>query len=101
MTEGHVSFVPEEPATGHPARGSISPDGSFELTTFENNDGAFPGNYNVTVFAYGEPRPVKGGVIPLGVGPLLIPNRYTDATTTDLQVTVEDKPTEVKLELKD
>ena len=100
LTQGSVVFVPMVAAEGHAARGAISRDGSFALTTFQESDGAFPGDYKVTVFAYDGTRDVSGSSFS-AVGPSLIPERYNDASTTDLQCTVNENRTEVKLELKD
>jgi hypothetical protein len=52
LTNGLVAFVPVDPAQGAAARGLIRGDGRFKLTTFKKEDGAFPGDYNVTVFSY-------------------------------------------------
>jgi hypothetical protein len=40
-------FRPE--SGGRPAWAITGDDGTFELTTFENGDGARPGNYTVTI----------------------------------------------------
>ena len=100
LTQGNVAFVPVVATEGHAARGSIGPDGSFELTTFESGDGALPGDYKVTVFANDGMRDVPGSALQ-AVGPSLIPERYNKAGTTDLLQTVRDTRTDVKLELKD
>lgn len=100
LTHGTVAFVPVEVTTGHAARGTIGPDGSFELTTFQIGDGAFPGDYVVTVFAYDGTRDVAGSSFQ-AVGPSVIPQRYNKVSTTDLLQTVGDKRMEVKLDLKD
>ena len=48
IKEGSVQFWPEH---GRPARGSIAEDGSYQLTTFEPNDGAYVGQHRVTIKA--------------------------------------------------
>ena len=45
---GSVQFWPEN---GRPARGSITADGTYELTTFDKNDGALVGKHRVTIHA--------------------------------------------------
>lgn len=45
---GRVMFYPTQ---GRPASGPIQPDGSYELTTFEANDGAMLGSHRVTIQA--------------------------------------------------
>ena len=99
LTDGAVAFVPVVPAEGHAARGIIESDGYFKLTTFKKGDGAFPGDYKVTVFAYEEAEDMMGPF--QGVGPSLIPERYNQASTTDLAETVQNRSTVVKLELED
>ena len=100
LTSGSAVFVPVDSNTGHSARGMINSDGGFELTTFDDGDGAVPGEYKVTVFSYDGMRDVPGSPFQ-AVGPSLIPERYNDANTTDLQQTVGEKRMTVKLELKD
>jgi hypothetical protein len=43
-----VQFVPTA-GSDRPALGTTLTDGTFELTTFENHDGAIPGEYKVVV----------------------------------------------------
>lgn len=55
LTGGSITF---EPDGGREAHSSIGPDGSFQLTTFQNGDGAVPGTHRVAVT--GQPRlPMK------------------------------------------
>ena len=61
------------------ASGQIQPDGRFELTTLKPGDGAVPGKYKVIVV-----------VKPKYTGPAFsIPVKYTSASTTPLEATVE------------
>jgi hypothetical protein len=53
-----VSFLPEDPG-GRAAHGMTVADGSFKLTTTQPDDGAWPGNYKVTV-TYSEPVQLAG-----------------------------------------
>jgi hypothetical protein len=43
-----VQFVPAD-GSGRQASGGTDKDGKFQLTTYENNDGAMPGEYKVVV----------------------------------------------------
>jgi hypothetical protein len=97
LTNGLVGFVPVDPAQGTAARGLIRADGRFKLTTFKKEDGAFPGDYNVTVFSY----EVAEDPNFFGVMPSVIPERYNRATTSGLVQTVPGKATVVKLQLED
>jgi hypothetical protein len=88
-----VLFSPTDGGLG--ATGLTDADGKFQLRTFEQNDGAVPGRYDVAVFKYdmstanpeleddlaSELRPDNGE--PVGPTPLL-PDRYADASTSDL-----------------
>ena len=71
-----------------PARGTVRNDGTFELTTYEANDGAQPGEYKVTVEWHqliddnGDAR----------LGPNVLPIRYSRPQTTDLVVHVAEGP---------
>ena len=97
LTNGLVAFVPVDPAQGTAARGLIGGDGRFKLTTFEIGDGAFPGDYNVTVFSY----EVAEDPNFFGVMPSVIPDRYNRATTSGLVQTVPGKPTVIELQLEE
>ena len=97
LTNGLVAFVPVDPAQGTAARGVIGGDGRFKLTTFEKGDGAFPGEYNVTVFSH----EVAEDPYFFGVMPSVIPERYNQATTSGLVQTVPGKATVVELHLEE
>ncbi len=76
-----VQFVPANLSDGKTkaASGDIKSDGTFELTTVNPGDGAFPGDYKVTltIGVYGE----KDSVIDA---------KYTDPGTTPLSATVKN-----------
>lgn len=44
-----VASEPGQPAQGNAAFGLTNAQGQFQLTTFDSNDGAVPGDYKVTV----------------------------------------------------
>jgi len=44
-----IHFHPVDEKDGSPAFGTVGADGSFELTTFDSNDGAEAGEYIVTI----------------------------------------------------
>jgi hypothetical protein len=58
VAEASVVFVPDDPK-GQSAAGLTGKDGSFTLTTFNQDDGAVPGDYKIVVtkgaFKVGEP----------------------------------------------
>ncbi len=84
VPKGEIAVIRFEPvATGgegvHGASGDIQPDGTFQLTTLERNDGAYPGEYKVALTV------VKTYI---GQEPL-IDRKYTSAQTTPLSATVK------------
>jgi len=95
-----VLFAPADAGFG--ATGITDAKGNFQLRTFEQNDGAVPGRYNVAIFKYdmstanpdleddleSELRPDNGE--PVGPTPLL-PERYADASTSDISREVSPK----------
>ncbi|MBA2117007.1 hypothetical protein [Bremerella alba] len=86
-------FVQVIPADNRPATGMINPsDGTFTLTTFDNDDGAVPGEHAVTIL-------VKA-LGPGGQSVNLLPTEYTEMETSGLTVVI-DKPTDsLKIELE-
>jgi hypothetical protein len=94
LTKGHVGTIP--PA-GRGAHGNIQPDGTFELQTFANSDGALIGTHKVRVAAYDSSGP-RGPESEYGT--LLVPQHYTNPETSGLTIEVtEDGPNEPVLEL--
>lgn len=104
LGEGEVLYNPVD-TTGRRAKAKIQSDGSFQLTTLETNDGAVPGEYQISVLAYaphpGEPtrteaseqrdqirERIKRGHI--------IPEKYTDPETSGLTDTVDKNHSGVK-----
>lgn len=71
---------------GYPAVGKTDKDGRYQLTTFNRNDGALPGEYVITVA-----KKTKGGLSKL-------PAVYGGATTTPLKYVVPSRgPTCISL----
>lgn len=98
VPKGIVTFVPTDSATGQSATGEIGPDGSYELTTFTQGDGAVLGNHLVLVQSMEMDPSIEGGSMPIpdaqGNLPIdppkyLVPAKYSSTSTTDLNVTVE------------
>jgi hypothetical protein len=106
-----VTFVPADAGKGKMATGTTDKDGNFQLTTAKPNDGAFPGDYKVTVtHAEGAEPPPAAGMKEAMQGfekaqrqrkpsQSKVPPKYADANKTDLTQKV---PTagKVTLELK-
>jgi hypothetical protein len=89
-----VGTIPE---IGRGAHGDIQSDGTFELYTYSDGDGARIGTHKVGVAAYDK----SGGRTPESeYGKLLVPQRYTNPETSGLTIDVtEDGRDNVVLEL--
>ena len=83
LASGHIVTLP---SAGRGARAVIK-DGKFELGTDGNNDGALIGTHKVAVIAQ---EPSQGTGPEAAVGKLLVPEKYTNPTTSLL--TIEVKP---------
>ena len=77
---GAVRFISEG---GRPAMGKIQSDGSYRLGTFEDDDGALPGSYRVSVMVR-EKGTEETAIQPAFPGPSLIPEGYEDPNTSGL-----------------
>ena len=88
VTTGYVSFVSVGPTEGLPSRpatGTINPDGTYELTTFGESDGAVPGEYQVAVVSVtGGPTPEE----PDAPEQWAIPKRYGTPAESGLTATI-------------
>lgn len=83
LADASVTFSPEK---GRPATGTTNASGEFTLTTYENNDGAIPGQHMILVTKY-EPAPAGD---PYAKLKSIIPERYSELRTTPLTKTVEN-----------
>jgi hypothetical protein len=93
-----IRFEPASMATGKAdattkaASGAIQPDGSYQMTTVEPNDGVFPGEYKVTFT-------VKAKYD--GASPNLVEPKFATAATTPHSATVksgDNKPLDFVIE---
>ena len=82
LTQGAVCVVP---AGDRPASGRIGPDGTFRLTTFDENDGCVLGTHPVMIVAREQITPTRMK--------WLVPKKYQSVEGTDRQVTI-DAPTD-------
>ena len=96
---GSVTFQPD---TGPPARGTIGSDGTFQLSTYGNGDGAVLGRHRVRISCFAsqapDAPPPDPNVEP-GAGKSLIPRQYTHYDTSNLEaeVTADNEPYLFKL----
>jgi hypothetical protein len=108
VTEGSVVYIPVE-STGRQATGKLQPDGTFELTTREANDGAVAGEYRIVVHAVKAPweeMPSREEMEKRGRQPVVmkftVPERYTKPETSGLIDSVDSSHSGFKkLELTD
>ena len=96
--EGKVNFLGKPPVGAtlvlHPfgegaanlprPQATVAKDGTFQLTTYENQDGAPAGKYKVAIYWY---KPTtKDGQVDLGKN--LLPDKYADPAKSGLEVEV-------------
>ncbi|MBN9523145.1 hypothetical protein J0H58_32295 [bacterium] len=89
LTYGYVQVLP---AGWRPASGRIGGDGRFTLTTTTANDGCAVGTHPVTILASESLTP--------DTTKWHAPQRYTDAKTSGLTVTITGPTSDLKIELK-
>ncbi len=98
VTEGTVMFYPEK---GRAGVGAIGADGTYQLATFGENDGALLGKHRVTITAYrteNEPEAPKSFEEELALADQkaprrtrglrtvwLVPEKYSNQATSPLQ----------------
>jgi hypothetical protein len=83
------------PSAGRGARGVIK-DGKFELGTEGDSDGAVIGTHKVAVIAR---EPSQGSGPEAAAGKLLVPEKYTNPTTSELTIDVKAGDNTATLEL--
>ncbi len=88
LEHGFVQIMPKD---GRAASGKIGPDGKFQLTTYEPNDGCLPGKHIVTVIAKEETGPHSRR--------WHAPKKYMDPTTSGLTADITEPTDSLKIEL--
>src|SRR5690606_11515640 len=93
-----VTLVPVE--SGPSAVAKTAPDGSFKLTTHTPEDGAIPGQYqvsvskveveNVTSQEEAEKLMSAGKPVPKTSRREVIPKKFTNAKTSEIEVTISE-----------
>jgi hypothetical protein len=82
LTTGRIITLPE---SGRGANGLVAADGTFELSTFGERDGATLGKHKIGVVAYEG----TGGGPESGNGRSLVPERYNNPETSNLTIDVK------------
>jgi hypothetical protein len=98
VTSGMVLLTPVE--SGHAATGNLDKDGSFSLTTFQKDDGAVPGRYQVAVQVF----PAEGAGLPgaeFGGKSPPLPQKYASAASSGLTAEIKAGENQLDLPLKD
>lgn len=91
-----VSFVPIIGSSSLRPQGSVGTDGSFELSTYELNDGAPAGRYAVAITWPG-PNPRSNGAGDDEIqGPDRLNGRYSDPSASVWQVEVGSTPLQLE-----
>lgn len=83
LTSGVIMF---QPRNGPPARGTIQPDGSFQLNIIGKDVGARIGLNKVRIAS--RKPPVEGPLEP-SLGPLITPKKYDSFVTSGLTAEVK------------
>jgi hypothetical protein len=97
LTEGTVEFEALDLKKPITASGEINEDGTFQLGTYEANDGAIAGKHRAAVIANyeigtGVERP---GLIP----PPVLDPKFSDFTTSPLEFEVKASPNNILVEV--
>ncbi len=74
------------------ARGMVTPDGKFGLTTLKEGDGVVAGEHQVSI----SPVPIPEGTKPLGPP---IPSQYWDFSTSQLTTSITPQTSEIVITL--
>lgn len=109
---GSISFVPTTSQNGKNAGGIINPDGTFQMTTYDDGDGAMAGTFRVMIMQTVVDEPTIQGdtdtpgnaakIAPVKTVPpeQQIPLIYADPANSPSTVTIEAKElNELKIEL--
>lgn len=120
VADATVTFVAS--GSGKSAVGKTDSSGKYQLTTFESNDGAVPGDYKIRVAKFDRPQDVEAdapssetvddsGLVempadyegaeegPAGEPKNLLPEKYNNTSNTPLQYTVTEGENTYDIEL--
>lgn len=98
LETGEVVFFPD--SGERIASGKIQPDGTFQLTTYEEGDGAIPGNHKVTIVAERDMEGISAEDPEASMEPSLIPTKYNLQKTSGLTAVVKEGENEIQLDLE-
>jgi hypothetical protein len=98
VTSGMVLLTPE--GSGHAATGNLDKDGSFRLTTFQKDDGAVPGKYQVAVQVFPDDGAGLPGAEFAGKKPP-VPQKYMSPQSSGLIAEIKVGENNLDFPLKD
>lgn len=98
LETGEVVFFPD--SGEQIAHGKIQPDGSFQLTTYEEGDGAFPGTHKVTIISERDMEGVSAEDPEAALEPSFIPLKYNMQKTSGLTAVVKEGGNEINFDLE-
>lgn len=98
LETGEVVFFPD--SGEQIAHGKIQPDGSFELTTYDEGDGAFPGKHTVTIISERDMEGVSAEDPEASLEPSFIPTKYNMQKTSGLTAVVKEGDNEINFDLE-
>jgi hypothetical protein len=94
LTGGLILLRPVEEKLQVSVRGDIQQDGSFVLGTYKEDDGAFPGKYQVAITP--PPRPKRREK---PIGKAIVDPRFESYETSGLEVEVKRGKNDFKIEV--
>lgn len=113
LKEGAITFTPADQNTGRAASGFIV-DGAYSLTTVDDEDGALPGSYQVSITADDvdltkvEAAAQKGGgaafredLVAKAPRKSSIPRKYNLPNTSGLSAVVKEESNQLDFNLED
>lgn len=92
-----ITFLDADRNGSRPASGITDESGHYRLTTFQNNDGAIPGEKKVQINVV--PPGDADAPVKFAEPTVQIPERYNNSETSGLTATVENQNTVVDLDL--
>ena len=84
-----------EEGKSYTARGTIRPDGSYRLTTFEQDDGAVAGRHRVSVIG----TSIMPAESETPVSVVLPPEKYSSSETSGLEFEVKPQSNRIDIDL--
>lgn len=79
------------------SRGTLNPDGTFTLTTYEEGDGAIEGKHDCVIVQFVMTEGLQGHR-PSTIG--VIDRRYNNYTTSGITIDIEAKRNEITIEVE-